>query len=300
MTTALLAGLVAGLGVFFVWSGFRPAPEALSAALARLERGPVVSAPSAQDGEEEDRDIRWGRWLLLRIPPLARTMDRMRTDLRIVGRSPEEQAVRVGAFVLVPLLLGPWFLLVFAVLGAAVPPLVPLGCALGGSLLGLLLPFRSLKQAAAERRQAFCHALSAWCDVVVMSLAAGRGVEQAMETAASAGEGWAFAELRTGLRSGYVQGDTPWVALAGLGAELGVKDLEELGSTIAMAGEEGAAVRETVSAKARTIRERMTAEAEMGAASATEKMSLPSVLLVFGFLVFLVFPAVMLMFEMRS
>ena len=61
-------------------------------------------------------------------------------------------------------------------------------------------------------------------------------------------------------------------------------DLSELASTVALAGEEGAAVRATVAAKARTIRERMSAESETAAAAVTERMSLPSVLLVLGFL----------------
>ena len=70
-----------------------------------------------------------------------------------------------------------------------------------------------------------------------------------------------------------------------------MSDLSELASTVALAGEEGAAVRTTVAAKARTIRERMSAESEMAAAAVTERMSLPSVLLVLGFLVFLCYPA---------
>ena len=53
--------------------------------------------------------------------------------------------------------------------------------------------------AAAARRTAFSHALSSWCDVVVMTLAAGRGVEQAMETAGRGRQGWAFAEIRGAL-----------------------------------------------------------------------------------------------------
>jgi hypothetical protein len=146
-------------------------------------------------------------------------------------------------------------------------------------------------------RGLFAYALSVWCDVVVMSLAAGRGVEQAMETGAAAGQGWAFAELRGAFGAAYMRGEPPWIALAELGRELKVKDLEELASTISMAGEEGAAVRETLATKSRTIRERRTAAAEHNSASATEKMSLPAVLVVFGFMLFLGFPTVVTLFQ---
>ena len=133
-----------------------------------------------------------------------------------------------------------------------------------------------------------------------MTLASGRGVEQAMETAASSGEGWAFAELRGALHGGYVRGEPPWTALERLGADLGIPDLTELGSTVALAGEEGAAVRATVAAKARTIRERMSADSELAAATATERMSLPSVLLVLGFLIFLCYPAIVAVFQINK
>ena len=99
------------------------------------------------------------------------------------------------------------------------------------------------------------------------------------------------------LHGGYVLGDPPWVAMERLGAELGVTDLSELASTVALAGEEGAAVRATVAAKARTIRERMSAESETAAAAVTERMSLPSVLLVLGFLIFLCYPAFVAMLQ---
>ena len=113
----------------------------------------------------------------------------MHADLRIVGRTPEEQAIRVGASVLLPLLFGPWVGIVCWFLGFRVPPAVLGGLSLVASAGGLVLPFASLRSAAAERRTAFSHALSSWCDVVVMTLASGRGVEQAMETASRAGAG---------------------------------------------------------------------------------------------------------------
>jgi tight adherence protein C len=296
MTTAIVAGLVVGVGVWLAWSGLHPLPEPLGAVLARVEglgTGGRVGAEASVD-----RDTRVGRFLLQRLPVLDRAVGQVATDLRIVGRSPEEHAARIGSYVLASLVVGPWVGFVAWVVGAPVPAFIPAGIALGGVAWGVVMPFLHLRQQAQYRRTAFAHALSAWCDVVVMGLAAGRGVEQAMETAVSAGQGWAFAELRGALRAGYVRAETPWEALEQLGVELGVADLTELASTIAMAGEEGAAVRLTVAAKARTIRERITSDTEMKAAAATERMSLPTVLVVMGFLVFLGFPAVTVLFQL--
>ena len=71
---------------------------------------------------------------------------------------------------------------------------------------------------------------------------------------------------RTALRTGYVRGDTPWDALARLGNDADLPDLAELAAALSLAGDQGAAVRDTVSSKAKAIRERLTADAERSAA----------------------------------
>lgn len=298
MTVVALAGFLVGAGLWVAWTALHPAPEPLDVVLARIGREPAdLQAPGAVP---PDRDTRVGRFLLRRFPVLARAVDGVGADLRIVGRTPEEQAARVGAYAVLVLVLGSWTGLVARAVGAPLPALFPPAFTVGGIVLAAVAPFTGLRREAAQRRTTFVHALSSWCDVVVMTLAAGRGVEQAMETAARSGQGWVFAELRAALQAGYVRGEPPWEALGHLGAEIEVSDLSELASTVAMAGEEGAAVRETVAAKAQTIRERITTDTEMAAAAATERMSLPSVLLVMGFLVFLGFPAVAAVFQVTG
>lgn len=295
MMPALVAGLVIGTGLWFVWSGWRPLPEPLGAALERLEREPL--APLESEVVEGDRDARLGRQVLKAVPPLARAVEAMRADLRITGLTPEAHAARIATYTVIALFAGPWLALVTGLAGANLPVILPIAVSLLGAFWGVLAPVAKVKKAAGARREVFSYALSVWCDVVVMSLAAGRGVEQAMETGAAAGQGWAFGELRGAFGAAYMRGEPPWTALALLGRELKVKDLEELSSTISMAGEEGAAVRETLATKSRTIRERRTAAAEHASASATEKMSLPAVLVVFGFMVFLGFPTMITLFQ---
>lgn len=297
MTIAIFSGFILGLGLWTAWTGLRPTPEPLAVALERFDRKPAVARRTSEDASE-DRDLRLGSFVMQAVPPLARAIETNRADLRIVGRTPEEQAARVAAFMLFPFLLGPWIAFIGWITGVSFPPIVPGLVCLGGAALGVVLPFLVLKAEAEERRKSFAYALSGWCDVVVMNLASGRGVEQSMETAAAAGNGWPFAELRGALRAGYVRGEPPWEALAVLGEQLRINDLDELASTVQMAGEEGAAVRESVAAKAQTIRQRITADNEAEAASKTERMTLPSVLLAVGFLIFLAYPALAAIFGM--
>jgi tight adherence protein C len=293
MTAVLLAGMLVGGGIFLAWTGLRPAPEPLGVALARLDRRPAAT-PAAPD---VDRDARFGGFLLRHVPLLERAIDQMRADLRVLGRTPEEQAARVGSYTLLSVLFVPWVAFVAFISGFDPPAAVYVIALALAVTWAILSPFVSLRQQAAARRKSFAHALSAYCNVTVMCLAAGRGVEQALETAATAGEGWAFAEVRGALTAGYVRGEPPWEALEALGTELAIDDLTELASTISMAGEEGAAVRDTVSAKARTIRERIIAETEQAAAAVTERMSLPGVLMAMGFLLFIGYPALAVLFR---
>jgi tight adherence protein C len=130
-----------------------------------------------------------------------------------------------------------------------------------------------------------------------MSLAAGRGVESSIEAAAHTGTGWPFVEIQSALRAGYVRGETPWDALARLGREADLTDLTEFAAAISLAGEGGAAIKELVGSKARTVRERLTSDVERTAASTTERMGIPATFLLLGFIIFLGFPGIAVLFR---
>jgi uncharacterized membrane protein len=64
-----------------------------------------------------------------------------------------------------------------------------------------------------------------------------------------------------------------------------------LAASVSLAGSEGAKIRASLAAKAHALRARQLADAEAHAQSATERMSLPVVLLFGAFLLFLGYPA---------
>ena len=128
-------------------------------------------------------------------------------------------------------------------------------------------------------------------ELVVITLAGGGGVQSALHDSAQVGQGWAYGQLQTALSSASRSG-TPWTALGRLGEELGVDELGELAASLSLAGTEGARVRESLAAKAGSLRSHELASAESAAESASEKMAFPTVMLFVGFLVFLGYPAV--------
>ena len=168
----------------------------------------------------------------------------------------------------------------------------PSGPALALAAAGFLAPDLGVRAEAAARRADARHALSAFLDLATIALAGGAGIDQALTDAAADGDGWAFRQIRRALAASEAARTPPWDALAQLGAEIGVTDLAELAASVQLAGTEGARIRASLTAKAQALRTRQMSEAEAAAAAATERMSLPVVVLFAGFLLFLAFPAV--------
>jgi tight adherence protein C len=192
--------------------------------------------------------------------------------------------------------------------GGAAAGLVCVGTALGSGLgadllpgLGLLLsgvaggvavPIARLRRRAHQARRQAARAVGTTLDLVVMCLAGGMGVEGALQAAAGIGDDPFSRRLSTALAATAAAGVAPWDRLSALGDELGVAELVELGSAIALAGTEGARVRSTLAAKADALRTRQLAIEETAANTVTERMFLPGVLLLVGFLLFIGYPAV--------
>jgi hypothetical protein len=69
------------------------------------------------------------------------------------------------------------------------------------------------------RRVELRYALAAFRDLTAMHPAAGRGVPQALETAAALDDGWAFPEIRAALAAARERGATGAEGLERLGSE---------------------------------------------------------------------------------
>lgn len=288
MTAAVLAGLGVAAGVLLALSGAFPAPAPIGRALAELHRDRLETAPEP-DGSRLDRLL--GRsWT--DTPLGSRIVHAAAADLRVTGQTAASHLAQRAAFGLLGLLWAPLFVLMAAAGGVRLGATFPLWLSAALAPLGLLYPALALRAAAAERRRAFRHALSAFLDVVAVSLASGRGVDTALHDGVRAGSGWPFAELEQALNEARFRGESPWAGLTRLSRAIDVPELAELAASAALAGNEGARVRSSLAAKAKAIRVRGLAEIEGAAQSATERMTLPIVLLMVGFIVFLGYPAV--------
>ena len=282
----VLAGAGLGCGLLLIIASLRSPRPTVGEALQRMAHPVIVASPG-------------GRSASTVATSLARAIgldhlvtNSVRRDLRALNRDADEHIARCLICALILGLVPPLAATVMALGGFAVPFTVPIGAALLFAAAGLALPAVGLHEEAEKRRADFKHALGAYLNLVGINVAAGRGVEGALEKAAATGQGPAFVAIRRALMRAQVTGQTPWTALDALGADIGIDELRELAATVSLAGGVGAKVRESLAAKAATLRKRGLTEVQASANAASERMAMPVVLLVVGLIVFIGYPAI--------
>lgn len=292
MIVAFLCGAGVGLGALVLFRGTRSPRPALIPALERMRPDYVDPTASAVlGGRLELEGARLGHRLATALDGSGLRLASARADLSVIERPIERFYLDKVVFGVLGLVLVPATVAAFGFFGLVVPVIVPVWVSLVLGAGGFFLPDFLVKGEAAERRRSFCHALSAFLELVRINLAGGAGIEGALHDAVGVGQGWAFARLRETLAHARLSGDTPWAALGRLGTELRVDELVELSSSLVLAGNEGAKIRESLGAKADSLRRHEAALAETKAQQASERMSLPVGLLLMGFLIFLGYPA---------
>jgi tight adherence protein C len=276
-----LAGAMVGAGVMVGWLALKPRPAT------------SVPDSGADDSLYVDSDVaaRIGRSAARKLVSLGLPRASIKRDLVVLGRDPEVHLAAQTTTVIFGFLL-PWLLQTAFALGhhhLSVPFTGTVSLMLAG-LFFYALDLEVMSKAAEARSDALAD-LSVFLDITVVSLAAGTGVEQSLGGASEIGESPAFDRLRHSLDVAFLSRIPIHEAFAELGATLGLPELQELAASLALAGTEGAKIRASLAAKAESIRATTLADEEAAAASATERMTIPISLLMAGFLVLLMFPA---------
>lgn len=288
----LLAGVGTGLGLWLMLVGWFPRPPRLESAISPSDTTAYPSQPT--DVDQAGWSARLGRpgvrWLgRAGLPRASVGRDLETLDKPVEVHLAEQTTATVFGLLLPPIVVG-----LFSVAGGGtgIGIVAPIGASLILGTAGFFAADLAARSEAAKHRAAFRDALSSFLDLVVISLAAGSGVDQALDEAASIGSGPAYTDLRYALAEARLARVPPWDVLAALGRRIGLAELQQLAATVALAGTEGAKVRTSLRARAVAMRDRQLAHAEGEANAATERMSLPVVALFAGFLIFLGYPAV--------
>lgn len=280
MSVAVVCGALAGLGLVGLGAALRRRRPSLAAELAAVTGdvppppGSVTAGLGAAAGSLAGRLGLAGRW------PASDA------DLDMTGVAGDDLA---AATVLA------------AAVGAVVPGaaaavaghgswLVPAWVALAGAAAGGAAPGLWVRRQARAARAEAVAVLAAFLDLVVLGLAGGMGIEGALHAAGVADHPFArrLAAAVERARHGVT---TPWRALEELGRSAGVDPLVEVAAALELAGTQGARVRAALAARAASLRRRQLAEAEAAANAAGERLFVPGVVLLAGFVVFLAYPA---------
>jgi tight adherence protein C len=294
MTVVVVTALGVGIGVLGLVAALRPARPSLRGAMIQLERQvPLARRRSEPPGTSSARVDRYlaGR-LVTAVSERDSVSAWLSPLLAMGGVSVQEFCGQVLLGTTVGVLLpGLWWMVV-TVGGVHVPFVVPIWAALVLGFGGGALPVVRLHSRGSRARQAARRVVGSYLNLVVLCLAGGMGIEGALHASARIGEDDVSARILNALIVAQDAGETPWDALDRLGRDLGVTELTELAAAVALAGGEGARIRLTLAAKASSIRRHGLAQAEAEANTVTERLFLPGVFLLVGFLLFIGYPAV--------
>jgi Flp pilus assembly protein TadB len=294
MISVIIAGAVCGAGLFLFAFAMIPRRLSLARQLAALDAPRAAFRPGTGSAEEQDSELsrRLGSWLARLCAEQGWEFPSLRANLSLVGKSFENYLATKVLLAFFGLLIVPLFFAILGVAGLHVPFVIPVWLALALAAVFFFLPDLELRQKAETYRKDFRHAVGAFLDLVAMNLAGGRGVPEALMAASEIGGGWALWRIRDALANARITGQTPWQALGSLGEEVRVDELRDLSAALSLVSEDGAKVRESLTARAASLRRREIAELEGQAGERSQSMLVAQMVMCAGFMVFLIFPAV--------
>ena len=295
MTEAFIIGALGGVGLFVFVFALIPRRTTLAKQVAAFDSARPLSSRmsySATRGQESELSRRLGKALAAFCAEQGWEFPSLRSNLSLIGKSFENYLATKVLLSLFGFLLGPLLLILVSVAGFHVTFVLPIWVGLVLAGVFFFLPDLEVKQKADAYRQDFRHAIGAFLDLVSMNLAGGRGVPEALMAASEIGSGWALWRIRDALANARISGHTPWQALGMLGEEVRVEELRDLAAALSLVADDGAKVRESLSARAASLRRRELADLEGQAGEKSQSMLVAQMLLCAGFLIFLTYPVV--------
>jgi Flp pilus assembly protein TadB len=275
----IAAGALAGLGCWLLVTELVPAGPSLRAAIDRLDSG----------GNSDDRIVlpaRLGEQLAA-VAPWVHVPVR---DLRLLGQDPADWLARKISLGFAGLAGVPVLSALFALGGLSLRWTIPAGLTIALAAALFFVPDVAARISARAKRADFRYALTSYIDLVALERGAGAAPTEALEAAAEVGRGWAFARIRGALASARKASAQPWDGLASLAEEIDISELADLAEIASVAGQDGARILDTLSARAESMRAEALAAAKSQAGARSTTMVLPIALLAGGFLVLLIFP----------
>ena len=286
MTPATTAVLVAALSIGAVIAtvrAFRPSPLTLRAVQQRVRADVPSRAHEAAWPDRIGRPLARG--------PLGALVDRhLGAAIRLVGYT-------------VPNVIGTVVLAVVVsafAMTVAVAALIAAGLVAGSPLPWLLVPtaavlfgwrvIADLRVRARRRKAELRRAVNDFVQLLAVALTTNRSVEDAVAFAADAGDGFGFELLRHSIDTAQPMGLSVWDALGAMADTYDLDQLRGLATSLQRQAGVGVSVAATIRTEASAMRARQLAEITDRADKANANLSLPTMGMVFGMVLFLAYP----------
>lgn len=273
MTVVVIIGLLLSLCLMQLkWLLFPAVPD-YTTQIGRWERArerAAVRAIEATPASPMGKLARWVIETLHKYRPHA--LAGLHPDLAIIQRDLQTWMTKViglsllvGAVPIVAVFLrraqGKDGSLVVAVL---------VGMALAVFMVNMLI--RDLREEAGTERRDYLRVLSLYQELVAVSMEAGHGHAAALPAAAQIGSGRVFREIQMALDLAPAKGITAWEALGELGERYRIPELATFRSTMNLGYDDGASVKDSMIARADTMRSAWLASWIERANNATAEM----------------------------
>ena len=289
-------GCAIGAAIFLLIVQIRPPKPDPLAMLARFDLAQTPQTPARSEVSTAraaaGAETRLGRWVTAELARRGIAYTSLRQDLALNGQSFDATMGRKVVVGVLGFLIGLIIAVCLGVAGLHLPPGVGVVVALMLGCGFFFVPDVDARSAAQRRRQQFKRALGAYLDWVSLQMSGHAAAEQALPDAAKIGAGWPLALIRHTVTNATRSGQDVWVALSELGDRIGVMALRELGMLVQLVAHDGAQVRDTLSARAASLRAEELADAEGTAGKRDQSMLMAQILLGVGFAVFLGYPAI--------
>ncbi|MXW42938.1 MAG: type II secretion system F family protein [Acidimicrobiia bacterium] len=285
MIVGLVLGCGIGTGIVLTTWGIFPPRQPLKTRLKALHH-----TNDAANNPKTPLD-QLGQTTAQMLARLGLSQNKLDCDLQITRTNLQQLALAklAGLVIGAGLPMTFWFIGVLVQIWIS-PIFVAISTILLGGLL-FLLPDLLLHQKANQQRQDLRHQISVFLDLVGLHLASGAGIEKALVDSSTQSTAWGFVEIHRNLQQAQLANKPLWSALEKLSDDLRSPELSEIAAWLRLADSSGSRVRSSLHVKARGLRERALYESEAQAQIATERMSLPVVLLFAGFLGLIGYPA---------
>jgi tight adherence protein C len=287
-----VAGVAVCAAAWLIATGWRQPKPSLERSIRHLRRpsSPLTPLAAADTPGRQPITTRVGQAAMSTI--IGDLGTRWARPLRLIGRSVPAHVGMLIASALAGLVVPTLLLTTLHVLGVITIGLAaPAGLSFGAAIV---VPITLHADAIARSNNVHTdlrHQLSAFLDMVTMLLAGNTGHEGALDQASRAGDGLLFRELRRRMREVATTGHSLVGALALVGDDFGVVELEQVAAAATLSAAEGAPVARTLAAKCSTLRSTIAAEQEALARVRNDKVTPPLVGMALLFMALIIYPA---------